>query len=119
MKDDITIYHNPRCSKSRATLELLRENGYAPHIIEYLKTPPSEAELASILERLGMEPRDLMRKKEDEYKEENLAEPGLSRKDLIKAMHAHPRLIERPIVLSNGKAALGRPPESVLKILEE
>jgi arsenate reductase len=119
MKDDITIYHNPRCSKSRATLELLRENGYEPHIIEYLKTPPSETELASILERLEMEPRDLMRKKEDEYKEENLAEPGLTRKDLIKAMHEHPRLIERPIVLSNDKAALGRPPESVLNILEK
>jgi arsenate reductase len=117
MTDDITIYHNPRCSKSRATLELLRAQGHEPRIIEYLKEPPGEEELAAILKLLGLKPRDLMRSKEAEYQQENLADPGLKDKDLIRAMHDHPRLIERPIVLANGKAALGRPPEDVLKIL--
>ena len=117
MTTDVTIYHNPRCSKSRATLDLLREQGHEPHIVEYLKNPPSESELAAILELLGMEPRELMRRKEEEYDREKLNDPGLSRKQLIKALHDHPRLIERPIVLANGKAALGRPPESVLDIL--
>jgi arsenate reductase len=117
MTDDITIYHNPRCSKSRATLELLRAQGHEPHIIEYLREPPSTQELATILRLLGLKPRDLMRKKEAEYRQENLADPGLKDRDLIRAMHEHPRLIERPIVLANGKAALGRPPEDVLKIL--
>jgi arsenate reductase (glutaredoxin) len=117
MSTDITIYHNPRCSKSRAALDLLREQGYQPHIVEYLKNPPSEAELAAILELLGMEPRELMRRKEDEYDRANLDNPGLTRGELIRALHDHPRLIERPIVLANGKAALGRPPESVLEIL--
>ncbi|MGB7932525.1 MAG: arsenate reductase (glutaredoxin) [Gammaproteobacteria bacterium] len=117
MTSDVTIYHNPRCSKSRAALDLLREQGHQPHIVEYLKNPPSEAELAVILKLLGMEPRALMRHKEEEYTEANLDDPGLSRKQLIRALHDHPRLIERPIVLANGKAALGRPPESVLDIL--
>jgi arsenate reductase len=117
MTTNITIYHNPRCSKSRAALELLREQGYEPHIVEYLKNPPSEAELAEILKLLGMEPRELMRRKEEEYARENLDDNRLSRKQLIKALHQHPQLIERPIVLANGKAALGRPPVSVLDIL--
>jgi arsenate reductase len=117
MSTDITIYHNPRCSKSRATLELLREQGCEPRIVEYLKDPPSVAELDGILKLLGMEPRELMRRKEEEYGRERLDDPGLSRKQLLKALHDHPRLIERPIVLANGKAALGRPPESVLDIL--
>lgn len=117
MSTDITIYHNPRCSKSRAALELLREQGMEPRIVEYLKDPPSETELARILKLLDMEPRELMRRKEEEYERENLDDPGLSRKQLIKALHDHPRLIERPIVLANGRAALGRPPESVLDIL--
>jgi arsenate reductase len=117
MSNDITIYHNPRCSKSRAALELLREQGCEPHIVEYLKDPPGEAELAEILKLLGMEPRELMRRKEDEYIQAGLDDPGLSHQQLIKALHDHPRLIERPIVLANGKAALGRPPESVLEIL--
>jgi arsenate reductase (glutaredoxin) len=117
MSIDITIYHNPRCSKSRAALELLRDQGCEPRIVEYLKDPPSEAELVKILKLLDMEPRELMRRKEEEYTRENLDDPGLSRKQLIKALHDHPRLIERPIVLANGKAALGRPPESVLDIL--
>jgi arsenate reductase len=117
MPTDITIYHNPRCSKSRAALELLREQGCEPRIVEYLKNPPSEKELASILKLLGMEPRELMRHKEEEYTQANLDDPELTRQDLIKALHDHPRLIERPIVLANGKAVLGRPPESVLEIL--
>jgi len=117
MTTGVTIYHNPRCSKSRAALDLLREQGHQPHIVEYLKNTPSEAELTAILKLLGMEPRELMRRKEEEYDRENLDDPGLTRKQLIKALHDHPRLIERPIVLANGKAALGRPPESVLEIL--
>ena len=117
MTSEITIFHNPRCSKSRATLELLRAQGYQPHIVEYLKNPPSESELTAMLKLLGMEPRELMRRKEEEYNRANLDDPGLTREDLIKALHEHPRLIERPIVLANGKAALGRPPESVLEIL--
>jgi arsenate reductase len=117
MTDAITLYHNPRCSKSRAALELLRAQGHEPHIIEYLKEPPSEKELAAILKLLGLKPRELMRSKEAEYRQKNLADPALKDKDLIRALHEHPRLIERPIVLANGKAALGRPPEAVLKIL--
>jgi arsenate reductase len=117
MNTDITIYHNPRCSKSRAALDLLREQGFEPRIVEYLKNPPSESELAAILKLLGMEPRELMRHKEDEYDQANLDDPGLTRGELIKALHDYPRLIERPIVLANGKAALGRPPESMLDIL--
>jgi arsenate reductase len=117
MNTDITIYHNPRCSKSRAALELLRQQGFEPRIVEYLKNPPSESELAAILKLLDMEPRQLMRHKEEEYDQANLDDPGLTRGELIKALHDYPRLIERPIVLANGKAALGRPPESVLDIL--
>ena len=114
----VEIYHNPRCSKSRQTLQLLQENGVEPDITEYLKTPPGRAELIDILQMLGMEPRELMRKKEQEYKEAGLDNPELTRDQLIQAMIDHPRLIERPIVISNGKAALGRPPEQVLDILK-
>ena len=118
MSTDVTIYHNPRCSKSRAALELLREQGMEPRIVEYLKDPPSEAELARILKLLDMEPRELMRRKEKEYKEAGLDNPELTREQLIDAMLAHPKLIERPIVVKDGKrAALGRPPEHVLDII--
>jgi len=113
----VTIYHNPRCSKSRQTLTMLREKGIEPEIVEYLKTPPDTETLKQLLDRLGLEPRDLMRKKEKEYKENELANPELSRDALIEAMVAHPKLIERPIVVRGDKAALGRPPESVLEIL--
>jgi arsenate reductase (glutaredoxin) len=112
-----TIYHNPKCSKSRQTLELLQQNGITPTIIEYLKTPPTADTLKAILEQLGFAPRDLMRKKEDIYTELKLDDPSLSEDALIDAMIKHPILIERPIVLVNGKAALGRPPEQVLDIL--
>jgi len=117
MSNEVVIYHNPRCSKSRQTLELLRERGIEPEIVKYLENPPSKEELARILDLLGMEPRELMRRKEKEYKELGLDDPSLSRAQLIRAMVEHPRLIERPIVLANGKAALGRPPERVLDIL--
>jgi arsenate reductase len=118
MTDEVTIYHNPRCSKSRATLELLREQGIEPTIVEYLKTPPSQAELARLLDMLGMTPRELIRSKEAEYREQNLDNPDLKRKDLLKAMHDTPKLIERPIVVANGRAVLGRPPEQVLELLD-
>ena len=113
----IRIFHNPRCSKSRTTLALLQENGIEPEVTLYLETPPGEDELRSILKKLGLAPRDLMRKGEAEYKEQGLADPALGDDELIHAMATTPKLIERPIVLANGKAALGRPPESVLEIL--
>jgi len=112
----VTIYHNPRCSKSRATLALLEEHHIHPDVIEYLNTPPSETELEQILVMLGKEPEELMRKGEDEYKQ-FIKDHALSQEEQIKLMVEHPILIERPIVVSNGKAAIGRPPESVLEIL--
>ena len=113
----VTMYHNPRCSKSRQTLKLLQEKGVEPKIVEYLKTPPDAKTLKSILKKLGMEPRALMRRKEAPYKELELDDPALSEDKLVASMVANPVLIERPIVLANGKAALGRPPEKVLEIL--
>lgn len=112
----ITIFHNPRCSKSRATLALLQENGVEPDIRLYLQDPPDAAELQDILAKLGKSPRELMRKGEAEYREQGLADVSLD-DALLAAMVATPKLIERPIVLANGKAAIGRPPESVLEIL--
>ena len=113
----VTIYHNPRCSKSRQTLELLRGKGLEPNIIEYLKNPPDKSEMAGILALLGLSPRELMRKKEAEYKTNGLDAPDLSDEQLLDALLEHPVLIERPIVLTNGKAAIGRPPENVLRII--
>jgi arsenate reductase len=113
----VTIYHNPRCSKSRQALALLHDKGVEPQIVEYLKTPPDTATLEHLLTMLGLEPRELMRRKEKEYMENDLANPDLSRDALIAAMVAHPKLIERPIVVKDDKAALGRPPEAVLAIL--
>ena len=117
MAGNITIYHNPRCSKSRATLALLEQQDKQADVVEYLKTPPSAAELEQILDMLGLEPRELMRTKEAEYKEAGLGNPDLTRAQLIDAMVKYPKLIERPIVIKDGKAALGRPPERVLDIL--
>jgi arsenate reductase len=117
MTDTVIIYHNPRCSKSRQTLDLLEGQGIQPHVVKYLETPPDTATLSSLLEMLGLEPRDLMRHKEAEYAELQLDNPALTREQLIQSMVAHPKLIERPIVVSNGKAAIGRPPEKVLTIL--
>ncbi len=113
----IQILHNPRCSKSRASLQLLREAGHDPEIILYLDSPPDAEQLRAILSALGRSPRQLLRTGEAEYRELGLADERLSDQQLIAAMVAHPRLIERPIVLARGKAALGRPPESVLDIL--
>jgi arsenate reductase len=114
---NVQILHNPRCSKSRATLKLLQESGIEPEVIEYLQTPPDTDQLTSILAKLGLEPRELMRKGQSEYKAMGLDDHALSDQQLIAAMQEAPILIERPIVLANGKAAIGRPPESVLDIL--
>lgn len=113
----LRIYHNPRCSKSRQTLQLLRERGLDPEIVEYLKHPPSAVELDGLLRAMGKQPRDLMRKKEAAYRDLNLDDPAMTRGDLIMAMIEHPVLIERPIVANGAKVALGRPPEAVLHIL--
>jgi arsenate reductase len=113
----VTIYHNPRCSKSRQTLALLEEQGITPEVVLYLDNPPSADVLSDVLTMLGKEPREAMRRKEDPYKANGLDDDSLSRDDLIAAMVANPILIERPIVVTKGKAAIGRPPESVLDIL--
>jgi arsenate reductase len=115
----VKIYHNPRCSKSRQTLSILQEHGIQPQIIEYLQHPPSKAQLEKILSLLGIRPRDLIRKKEPEYKQNHLDDPQLSNEQLMEAMIQHPKLIERPIVVSGDKAVLGRPPENVLEILSD
>ena len=112
----VTIYHNPRCSKSRQTLALLNEQGVEPEIREYLKVAPTVSEIGDILNMLGLEPRDLMRKKEAEYKENGLDDPSLSRDDLINAIVDHPKLLERPVVVKDGQARIGRPPEQVLEL---
>ncbi|MDX1571547.1 MAG: arsenate reductase (glutaredoxin) [Xanthomonadales bacterium] len=117
MTDEITLYHNPRCSKSRQALQLLRDRGVEPHIVEYLKTPPTTEEIERLLKLLGLEPRELMRRKESEYRDLGLDDPARSDDELIAAMHANPRLIERPIAVSGDQAAIGRPPENVLDLL--
>ena len=113
----VKIYHNPRCSKSRQTLALIQKKGIEPEVIEYLKTPPSAAELKRILELLDLNPRDLLRKNEAEYHEAGLDIGELDDSAIIDAMISHPKLIERPIVVVDGKAAVGRPPENVEKII--
>lgn len=111
------IYHNPRCSKSRETLALLEQHGIAPDVVLYLEQAPSEDEIRNLLSQLGFsDPRQLMRTKEDLYKELGLAD--VSGDALVRAMHQHPKLIERPIVIKNGQARIGRPPEQVLEILK-
>lgn len=113
----ITIWHNPRCSKSRQTLALLEEKGINPNVVLYLENPPTKAEIDEVLTILGVEPRDFMRKGEKTYSANNLGDSGLGRDQLIAAMAKDPILIERPIVIKGEKAAIGRPPESVLEIL--
>lgn len=113
----ITIYHNPRCTKSRQTLALLEEHGLQPRIIEYLVTPPTEADLRHLLKLLGISPRGLLRTKEAEYKLAKLDKPDISDAEIIRALVRYPRLMERPIVVSGNKAVIGRPPENVLKII--
>lgn len=112
----VTIWHNPRCSKSRQTLALLKERGVAPDVVRYLEEGPRKEQIEAVLKQLGIPAIDLMRKGETVFKELGLSASS-SEAELIAAMAEHPILIERPVVLANGKAALGRPPESVLEIL--
>lgn len=116
---ETVIYHNPRCSKSRATLALLRDRGIEPRIVQYLDTPPDAAHITRWLRQLGLRPRQLMRQSEAIYRELNLADPQCSDAQLIAAMVANPILIERPIVEAGGRVAIGRPPENVLAILPQ
>ena len=116
MSEKVQILHNPRCSKSRQTKDILENQGVDASIVEYLKTPPTTAQLEEILDMLGLEPRELMRKHESPYKDNNLDDDSLTREQLIQAMVDNPILIERPIVIKGNKAALGRPPEKVLEI---
>ncbi|WP_217476885.1 arsenate reductase (glutaredoxin) [Stutzerimonas stutzeri] len=114
---ELTLYHNPRCSKSRGALELLTQRGLTPTVINYLETPPSAEELQRIIARLGIPARQLLRTGEAEYKTLNLADPSLSDRQIIEAMIAHPKLIERPILVTDDAAVIGRPPEKVLELL--
>lgn len=113
----VTLYHNPRCSKSREALNLLREQGHEPDVILYLETPPNAKTLKAIVKKLGISTRELLRKGEDAYKDLNLADETLSDAALIKAMIENPKLIERPIVINGDKAVIGRPPENALQII--
>ena len=113
---DFIIYHNPRCSKSRQTLEILNQQDVDTEIVLYLENPPSAQEVASILQKLGLSSRDIIRKGEDEYKHLNLKDNNLTENELINFMSENPRLIERPIVVKGDKAVIGRPPENVLSL---
>ena len=114
---DLTLFHNPRCSKSRSALELLEARGLQPQVMRYLETPPTAAELRTLLGKLGITARELLRTGEDEYKALNLGDTSLSDAQLVDAMAAHPKLIERPILIVGDKAVIGRPPENVLELL--
>ena len=113
----LTIYHNPRCSKSRQTLSLLQDQGLEPEIVLYLETPANSETLTLLLKQLGLDARQLLRRGEQEYKDQNLADTSLSEQQLIAAMAKYPKLIERPIVVNGQRAAIGRPPEAVLEII--
>ena len=115
---DLTLYHNPFCSKSRGALETLEARGLTPNIVRYLETPPSAAELQTVLGKLGIPARELLRTGEDAYKSLNLANPKLTEAQLIDAMVANPKLIERPIIISGERAVIGRQPEKLLEILQ-
>jgi len=117
VSENVRVFHNPKCSKCRLTMGILDDKGVDTTVIEYLKAPPNTAELSEILDLLGLEPRDLMRRHEAPYKDNNLGDPDLSREQLIQAMIDNPILIERPIVINGDKATIGRPPEKVLDIL--
>ena len=114
---DLTLYHNPRCSKSRAVLELLEARGLTPNVRRYLDTPPSSDELRALLRQLGLPARQLLRSGEDEYQTLNLADASLSEEQLLAAMAAHPKLIERPILIVGDRAVIGRPTEKLLELL--
>ena len=113
----VTLYHNPRCSKSRQTLQILEDNGITPEIVLYLETPPTADEINGLLKKLGISARELLRKGEDAYKENNLKDTSLSDAELVAAMAEFPKLIERPIVVKGAKAVLGRPPENALELV--
>ena len=114
---DFTIYHNPRCSKSRLTLEILRKNKIEPKIILYLENPPNQKELTALLKKLDMTPREILRKTEEDYKINNLSDKSIPDLDLMNIMLRFPKLIERPIVVKDQKAIIGRPPENVLNLI--
>ena len=114
---DLTLYHNPRCSKSRGALELLEQRGLTPTVVRYLETPLDATQLHRLLDKLGISARQLLRTGEDEYKDLNLADTSLSEEQLIAAIAQHPKLMERPILETADKAIIGRPPENVLEIL--
>ena len=114
---DLTLYHNPRCSKSRGALELLEARGLTPTVVRYLETPLDAAHIKALLNKLGISARQLLRTGEDEYKTLDLADASLSEAQLIAAIAAHPKLMERPILETTAKAIIGRPPENVLEIL--
>lgn len=113
-----TIYHNPRCSKSRQALALLEAEGIEPEVIQYLKTPPTQLQLQALLKALKLQPRALLRSKEPEYKTLGLHDPALQDQQILDAIVQHPKLLERPIVVKGKKAVIGRPPENVLTLLE-
>lgn len=115
--EDITIYHNPRCSKSRQTLTLLEERNISPEIVLYMNDVPSKATLRELLDKLNMNAADLLRKSEPAYREMNLSDADLGEEQLLEAMISEPRLIQRPIVVAGDRAVLGRPPENVLDLL--
>ncbi|MGY0560665.1 MULTISPECIES: arsenate reductase (glutaredoxin) [unclassified Luteimonas] len=112
------LYHNPRCSKSRSALELLNRRGIEPVIVRYLDTPPDADALGELLRKLGIGPRELLRRGEEEYASLGLADPALDDTAIIQAMAAHPRLIERPILVRGDRAVIGRPPERVLELID-
>ena len=114
---DLTLYHNPRCSKSRGALELLEARGLTPNVVRYLETPLDAAQLQGLLNKLGITARELLRTGEDEYKTLNLADATLTEAQLIAAIAAHPKLMERPILEVGDKAVIGRPPENILELL--
>lgn len=114
----VTIWHNPRCSKSRQTLELLRARGIEPAIREYLKQPPSKAEVETLIAQIGGDPAELIRDGEPEFKALGMKKAALGKADIAKAIAAHPVLLQRPVVVSGRKAAIGRPPEAVLALLK-
>ena len=116
---EITIYHNPRCSKSRQTLALLEEHKVTPEVVLYLESPPDARQLKALIGKLGIEPRQLLRTSEAEYKEMNLADKSLGDEAIIEAMVKAPILIQRPIVVAGDKAVLGRPPENALELIRQ
>ena len=113
----VTIYHNPRCSKSRQTLQLLQDNNVSPEVVEYLKTPLDKTQLTELISKLGISVRDIIRKSEQDYKDRALSNSDLSDDALLNAIVEAPKLMQRPIVVNGNKAAIGRPPENVLEIL--